>query len=128
MIKLYGVAYLKKESPFAKIFPDENVPISSFFNSGNNAEFFGVDLTRITAIQLLELADILFDDWNVEKQSDQTIVAYVKRYGCPIKSSWFCGFISASKLPIEIKPARTKENKCLYILDESEIEPDWLVT
>ena len=87
----YG--FLKPDTPFAEIFPNQSVPLVSadpmrIAASGKAPPCLIVDGLRLTPLQTRQLARLVFNVWSTQCQSLAEAESYVKN-GLPLKADWF---------------------------------------
>lgn len=91
MANTYG--HLKPNTPFSAVFPNSLVPLKSIEplipRDYGCPPCFDVDADRLTAEQIQQLAQMLYEQWQPECESIEQALDYIREPGLPLKCEWF---------------------------------------
>lgn len=95
MRKLFTRGHLNPETPYAHIFPDGHVPLTSIWpmvpREIGAPTCYLLDVSELTDEQIADLALMVYERWKPEVASVEDAVAYILNPGLPLETKWFSG-------------------------------------
>ena len=121
-------ANLKPETPFNHLFPDGRVPIRSILpiipREEGAPRCYLVPGDKLTAEQIMGLAQIIWRQWHPECQTLEQAIAYIRDDALPLKTDWFTSISGIDQGTMIALAEFGEELRSLFDEDWDELDDD----